>query len=131
MKIWMLLLPFIWFQSASSMAVSPQIASEIGERIWKNECAGTVEGLTHWKKGEDFASFGIGHFIWYSQGKQERFKETFPALMVFLQESGVEVTSWLQDAKGCPWTSREEFYENIHNAKMTSLRKLLFETKHL
>ena len=30
----------------------------IGKRIWQNECGGTVEGLTSWSTGEDFASLG-------------------------------------------------------------------------
>ena len=40
----------------------------IGKRIWSNECNGTVDGLTSWNTGENFASLGIGHFIWYPAG---------------------------------------------------------------
>src|SRR5271154_4776659 len=90
------------FPSAYSLTVSPEDASKIGERIWKNECAGKVDGLTHWKKGENFASFGIGHFIWYSQGQKERFTETFPALLTFLQQKGASLPVWLKKVKECP-----------------------------
>src|SRR3990167_8251913 len=116
---------------AFSLLVSPEIASEIGEKIWKNECAGSVEGLTNWKKGENFASLGIGHFIWYSHDKKERFQETFPDLLVFLQKRGVPLPAWLKVVKECPWNSREEFYENIQSSEMKSLRQFLFDTRSL
>ena len=41
---------------------------ELGQRIWKNECAGSVQGLVSWNEGEAFPSLGIGHFIWYPAG---------------------------------------------------------------
>ena len=107
------------------------MASKIGEKIWKNECAGSVEGLTTWNKGENFASLGIGHFIWYSHDRQERFQETFPDLLVFLQKRGVSLPNWLKAAKECPWNSRKEFYENIQSSEMKSLRQFLFDTRSL
>ena len=112
-----------------AFTVSPQDARVIAERIWRNECAGTAEGLTHWNQGENFGSFGIGHFIWYPVGVMERFQETFPELLVFLRDSGVKLPSWLQEARGCPWQTREEFYRDIQSAKMVTLRQLLLETK--
>jgi len=51
--------------NSSGIAVNRADSLAIGRKIWQNECAGTVEGLTSWNKGEDFASLGIGHFIWY------------------------------------------------------------------
>lgn len=67
-KIWIhvLLLSLCYSGKVFSLSVSPENANKIGEKIWKNECAGSIEGLTNWKKGENFASLGIGHFIWYS-----------------------------------------------------------------
>ena len=53
----------------------------IGKRIWQNEAAGSVEGLTSWNSGEDFASLGIGHFIWYPAGPDGPFEESFPQLI--------------------------------------------------
>ncbi len=125
------LLCLFFASSVFSFSVSSENAAKIGERIWKNECAGTVDGLTHWKKGENFASFGIGHFIWYSQNKRERFTETFPALIAFLQGRGALLPAWLKEEKECPWNSREEFYEQIQSPKMKSLRQFLFDTKNL
>lgn len=131
-KLWIyVLLPLCYLGKAFSLSVSSEMANQIGEKIWKNECAGSVEGLTNWNKGENFASLGIGHFIWYSHGKKERFQETFPDLLVFLQNNGVVLPTWLKSAKECPWNSREEFFENIQSSEMKSLRQFLFDTKGL
>src|SRR6476661_2837441 len=52
----------------ADVTLSPAQLQRVGQRIWQNECAGTVEGLTSWNSSEDFASLGIGHFIWYPEG---------------------------------------------------------------
>jgi len=119
------------FSKLFSFSITQEDARIIGDKIWQNECAGTVEGLTNWKKGETFASLGIGHFIWYPSGKKERFEETFPSLVSYLQKKGVLIPDWLQANKGCPWSSREKFYQEIQSVKMQELRKLLLETKDL
>jgi hypothetical protein len=103
----------------------------IGEKIWQNECSGISENLTHWGKGEEFASLGIGHFIWYSENKQDRFEETFPALLTFLESHGETLPSWLKNTKTCPWSTREEFYERFKSPQMFELREFLFKTKTL
>lgn len=113
------------------MTVSPETAAKIGEKIWKNECGGSFEGLTHWNKGENFGSFGIGHFIWYPKDKRERFQETFPDLLLFLKAQGVLLPHWLDTAQGSPWETREEFYQNIQSQEMVALRQLLYDTRNL
>lgn len=115
--------------NAYGATVPPQTAKAIGEKIWKNECGGKVNGLTHWNEGENFGSFGIGHFIWYPENGQERFKDTFPMLIAYLAEHHVRIPIFLQEAKGCPWKTREEFYRNIDTPKMQLLRQFLLETK--
>ncbi len=121
----------LFFISASlySYEISSEVAQNVSQRIWKNECNGTIEGLTHWNTGENFGSFGIGHFIWYPEGVHEGFHETFPDLLLFIKNQGIELPSWLQNAKGCPWKSRDEFYKDFLSAKMISFRQLLFDTK--
>src|SRR5690242_18693625 len=84
-------------------SVSQKDITSIAEKIWKNECGGTIEGLVVWNKGENFPSLGIGHFIWYPEGKKDRFEETFPQLIRFLQEKKVSLPEWLKNASGCPW----------------------------
>lgn len=114
-----------------SLTVSLEDSLQIADKIWKNECAGTLEGLTHWGQGESFGSFGIGHFIWYAKEGQECFEETFPALIRFLAEKGAPIPSWLQKTTRSPWSSREEFYQKVDSVEMHSLRKMLFETRGL
>lgn len=128
---YLLLLYLVFIGKIFSLSISPEDANKIGERIWKNECAGTIEGLTNWKKGENFASVGIGHFIWYSARQKEQFQETFPALLEFLQKQGIALPTWLKVSSACPWNSREEFYADINSAKMKSLRQLLYDTRTL
>ena len=46
-------------------ALGQGVYGSIGQRVWQNECAGSVQGLVSWNAGEGFPSLGIGHFIWY------------------------------------------------------------------
>ena len=59
----------------------------IGRKIWQNECGGTVAGLTSWNTGENFASLGIGHFIWYPAGAHGPFEESFPPLVRYVHKA--------------------------------------------
>ncbi|MEM6821068.1 MAG: hypothetical protein AAF558_03845 [Verrucomicrobiota bacterium] len=108
--------------------ISDSDALRIGQRIWKNECGGTVEGLTHWNKGEAFASMGIGHFIWYPTGTTGPFQESFPALISYLGRSGVKIPSWLADASGCPWPNRDAFLKDFDGPRLKEIRSLLKST---
>ena len=129
MILLLLLIPILCF--GENFSISPEVSRQIGQKIWKNECGGTLEGLTHWNAGENFPSLGIGHFIWYPAGKKERFEETFPALIVFLEKQGTDLPIWLKNSQGCPWTSREEFYQKIQTLEVKQLREFLYNTKEL
>src|SRR5262245_5836024 len=122
-----LILPILCF--GEKLSISPEVARQIGQKVWKNECGGTLERLTYWNPKENFPSLGIGHFIWYPIGKKEQFDETFPLLLTFLQNEGIKLPDWLKNAKGCPWPSHEEFYRKINSPEVKQLRELLFETK--
>lgn len=98
---------------------------QVGKRVWQNEAAGRIEGLTAWNSGEAFASLGIGHFIWYPAGPKGPFEESFPSLLKFLQKQGVSLPKWLENAPSCPWQTRESFEADFHSAKMRELRQLL------
>ena len=113
---------------ADSIRISDAEADRIGQKIWKNECGGTRDGLTSWNKGEDFPSLGIGHFIWYPQGKRGPFKESFPALKDYLQSQGVKLPGWLASAKACPWPDRAVFMADFRSPRMEELRSLLAST---
>lgn len=112
-------------------SICPKETLKIAEKIWRNECRGTQEGLTCWNEGENFGSFGIGHFIWYHKDHQSVFQQTFPDLLVFLQIKGIVLPPWLTNCQGCPWTSRENFKLNFSSPEMCSLRQLLFDTRDL
>src|SRR3954471_11898455 len=58
----------------------------IGKRIWQNECGGSVDGLTSWNSAENFASLGIGHFIWYPAGVEGPFEESFPKMVAWFSQ---------------------------------------------
>lgn len=110
--------------TADTVLSSTQVA-KIGKRIWQNECGGTVVGLTSWNVGEEFASLGIGHFIWYPKGYEGPFEESFPPLVNFLQQRGVALPTWLVQTPDCPWSSREAFLADAQSAKQKDLRALL------
>ena len=101
----------------------------IGRRVWVNECGGTRDGLTSWNSGENFASLGIGHFIWYPKGQRGPFEESFPKLVKFLAANGVAVPTWA--GGDCPWASRAEFRSQFHSARAIELRELLASTLRL
>ncbi len=100
--------------------------TKIGHKVWQNECAGTLKGLTSWNAGEDFASLGIGHFIWYPAGKRGPFDESFPKLMRFLAARSVKTEAWMMGP--CPWNSRTEFLRGFGSDQMSFLRKFLADT---
>src|SRR5664279_1271185 len=121
--------------SLAAINLSPADTRRIGNRVWQNECNGTVAGLTSWNEGENFASLGIGHFIWYPRGARGPFDESFPKFMEFIRGRRVEVPNWIQhlgtDASGhaaCPWNSRTEFNQASQSERMKELRQFLAHT---
>ena len=102
----------------------------IGKKIWQNECNGTISGLTSWNEGEDFASLGIGHFIWYPKGRRGPFEESFPKLVNFISKRGAKLPTLLLGSgeKPCPWNSRTEFLRAQHSTDMNQLRQFLVDT---
>jgi hypothetical protein len=109
-------------------ALTPRELDVIGRRVWQNECSGTREGLTSWNSGENFASLGIGHFIWYPKGIEGPFEESFPPLVKFFMANGVKVPGWIKPDADCPWSTRAEFQAAAKSEKMTELRDLLAST---
>jgi hypothetical protein len=114
---------FAFCLNCTALALSDAELERIGKRVWQNECAGTREGLTSWNKGEDFASLGIGHFIWYPKGQDGPFEESFPKLVKFLSAHGVKTASWMNG--DCPWNSKAEFDADFRSERMNELRNML------
>ena len=95
---------------ATSLHLSDKQADFIAQKVWQNEGAGLDKYLVHWNEGEDFASVGIGHFIWFSKGHTERFREVFPMVLAFMEAKNVSMPAWLNSKTPLPWNSKEEFY---------------------
>jgi hypothetical protein len=111
-----------------SVSLSDAQAERIGRRLWQNESGGTIAGLTAWNFGEDFASLGIGHFIWYPLNMRGPFEESFPPLVRYLVSNGVQIPPWLEQASSCPWLNRAQFIADQQSPRMKELRSLLADT---
>jgi hypothetical protein len=85
------------------LSLSTLFASDIAERIYQNECGSNPQKLIHQNRGENFFSLGIGHFIWYPEGVHERFEESFPKLIAYLQTKGYQTPKWLTPNTKAPW----------------------------
>jgi hypothetical protein len=133
--LWLWFVPVVFItialQPLSAITLSHSEALRIGKKIWQNECNGTVSGLTSWNTGEDFASLGIGHFIWYPEGKRGPFDESFPKLISFISHRRADVPVWLQNGRACPWSSQSEFERARNSPPMNELRDFLARTVDL
>ena len=117
-------------KSLRAVTLSHADVQKIGKKIWQNECNGTIAGLTSWNEGEDFASLGIGHFIWYPKGQRGPFDESFPKVVSFISKRGAKLPALLLGPadKPCPWNSRTEFLRAQHSTEMNQLRQFLTDT---
>jgi hypothetical protein len=121
----------LWPELAQAFALSHGDALKIGKRVWQNECGGTISGLTSWNEGENFASLGIGHFIWYPRGQRGPFEESFPKLVSFVSSRGAKLPALLLGVgrlQPCPWNSRAEFLQAQNTSEMNQLRRFLADT---
>jgi len=141
---WPLAAWFLWFCPVASAQTDPAVnlsrdqALRIGRKIWQNECGGSVAGLTSWNEGENFASLGIGHFIWYPEGVRGPFEESFPRFIEFIRNERLDLPVWLQRLEigpsgvpACPWNSRAEFLRAENSRRMIELREFLVRTVDL
>jgi len=96
---------------ASQIQLTPKQANYIANKVWQNEGAGKDKYLIWWNKGEDFASLGIGHAIWFPKGHTERFREVFPMMLAFMVDKGAKAPSWLTPQNDFPWQTKEAFFK--------------------
>ena len=137
----MFLVRWTWFAAvliggisgARAFTLSEAEAKYIGRKIWQNESSGTVAGLTAWNEGENFASLGIGHFIWYPKGMRGPFDESFPKLVTFIAKRGAKLPTLLLSPNelSCPWKTRREFLDAQDSTAMKQLRRFLVDTVDL
>ena len=110
--------------SAFGADLTAKQKAAIGQKIWQNECGGTVDGLTTWNVGEEFPSLGIGHFIWYPEGFNGRFNETWPQFIAYARKHGAKPPS-VALREDCPWNSKAQFQAEFRGKELTALRKWL------
>lgn len=96
--------------------------NSLGQRIWRNECAGSIQGLVSWNDGEAFPSLGIGHFIWYPAGYNGPFDESFPTFVRYARSRGVAVPSYFNGA--APWPNKAAFLQD-RSGKANAMRQWL------
>lgn len=93
----------------ADLHLTPTQEEYIAQKVWQNEGAGLDKYLIHWNDGEDFASLGIGHFIWFPAGHTERFREVFPMVLAYMHERNTPMPHWLTPQTPFPWNTKEEF----------------------
>jgi hypothetical protein len=130
---------FLWiFSGSASLRAesqdTPMTADELvclQKMIFFNECSGRAERMLTWNADEDFPSFGLGHFIWYPQGKQGPYQALFPEFLSFLEAQKKEIPAWINalPVREAPWQNREEFLSNLSSERMTVLKNFLDQTQ--
>ena len=131
--LWMGVWIFLGALWGAELRLSDAQAEEIAHRIWLNEGSGKRSKLVWWNKGEEFASVGIGHFIWYTADKPMWFWEAFPPMLRFLIEHGARPPRWLTPRTHCVWNSYEEWRraKRSKSRKMRELTDFMDRTKGL
>ena len=115
--------------AVADVSLSHEQAMQIGRKIWENECGGSLAGLASWNGGENFASLGIGHFIWYPAGQRGPFEESFPKFVRYAEKRGAKLPELLLGPeRPCPWNSRAEFLAGESSKPMRQLREFLADT---
>jgi len=115
------------------LKIDAATAAKVGRQVWLNETGGKREAITAWNASEDFASLGIGHFIWFSAGLKSRFVESFPTMLQFLRSRGSALPRWLDKERipPSPWTTKAQFESEFLSPRMTELRRFLLATMDL
>ena len=114
-------------RQAPAINLTAAAKEKIGRKIWQNESAGKVSGLTAWNKGEGFPSLGIGHFIWYPAGKDGPFTESWPQFVQFARQRGANPPA-VALQRDCPWPNRSAFQGDFNGPRLSGLRQWLSRT---
>ena len=139
LRLFALGLFFLWtFAAAPSLEArsqnTPMTAEELSclqKMIFFNECSGRIERMVTWNADEDFPSFGLGHFLWYPQGKKGPYQALFPEFLSFLEAQKAAIPAWITalPTREAPWKNREEFLSDLSSERMTALKNFLNRTQ--
>ena len=118
---------------APPTVISAQDLNWIADKVFKNETSGDPAKLVVWNAQEEFASLGIGHFIWYPEGRTGPYTETFPGLIEYTKSQKVALPAWLQNrqVRGAPWPNKVAFERAQNDREVTELRNFLRQTMNL
>jgi hypothetical protein len=118
---------------AKDITLSDKEAMKIANKIWQNEGSGKKKYLVWWNKGEEFASLGIGHFIWYTKNKPMWFFHAFPDMLKYITKHGAKPPKWLTPNTPCIWNNYSEWKraKEQNSPKMVELTNFLDKTKAL
>lgn len=110
--------------------IEPARLGTIGRKIYANECGSKPENLITWNRGEDFISLGIGHFIWYPQGRSGPYTESFLTFTRYAAHRKAKMPKMLtgDPMPGCPWPDRATYLASKSSAEALALRAFLEET---
>ena len=102
----------------------------IGRKIYANECGSKPENLITWNRGEGFISLGIGHFIWYPQGRHGPYSESFISFARYAAHRKAKLPEMLagDPLPGCPWPDRVTYLASKSSAEALALRAFLVDT---
>lgn len=119
--------------AAGSNQYKTQDLSWIAQRISRNQTNGDPQRLVRWNERENFATLGIGQFIWYPAGKSGRYRETFPAYLDYVKANGVPLPAWLaqRPARGGPWRDSAAFRRAQGDQQMRELHNFMQKTLNL
>lgn len=134
MKKLFLLLAFVsFFSYSNTIVLSQRNIAKIAHKIWLNEGAGKTKYLVWWNRGEEFASCGIGHFIWFTKEKPMWFYHAFPHMLAFIIKKGAKPPRWLTPKTPNVWSSYAQWKraKQINSKKMQELTNFLNSTKSL
>ncbi len=91
--------------------ISDKEAAAIGEKIWMLEGGKTI--LIWWDDTAESASFGINNYLWFQEGLDVPFEESFPPLLEFIVSRGVKTPEWISPQMRSPWRSRAELFGEV------------------
>jgi hypothetical protein len=105
----------------------------IADKVYRNETSGNPALLVVWNDREEFASLGIGHFIWYPAGHRGPYTETFPGLIDYTKTQGVPIPQWLtnRNVRTAPWANKAAFERASNDPEMQQLRTFLQQTMNI
>jgi len=130
MRVLLFIILAISLLNSKNIELTQSQANYVAKKVWQNEGAGKDKYLIWWNDGEDFASLGIGHFIWFSKGHKEKFREVFPMYLAYVESKNVKIPKWLNSKTALPWGTKSKFFKakKSNSKKYAELFKFLKST---